>query len=122
MSASQIKSDISELTNIDKELKRLNELAKPLRQRKKQLEESILNYMNTNGGDKGLKAIKMTDVQIECVQKKRHERLGKDDKEVNVVQYLASKGLNDPRKAYYELQELTKGKEEIKQSLKLKKK
>ena len=118
MAALKIKTEINELKEIDKEIKRLNEAIRPLRQRKKQLEANILQYMNSNKG-KELTTIKVNDLEITAVEKTKHERMNKSEKESTAIQYLQQSGVPNPRKAYNDLQQMLKGAETTTKSLKV---
>ncbi len=119
MSVSRIKSDVTELKNIEKEIKRLNDLLKPLRNRKREIEEEVLKYMESTG-EKGLSAIKMNDVEVVAVEKKVRERLKKDEKEQKAIQVLHQNGVVNARRAFKDLQEMMKGKECTEHKLKIK--
>lgn len=119
MSVSRIKSDVIELKNIDKEIKRLNDLLKPLRKRKKEIEDEVLKYME-NTGERGLTTIKMNDVEVVAVEKKVRERLKKDEKEQKAMQILHQNGVTNARRAFKDLQEMMKGKENTGHALKIK--
>lgn len=118
MATLKIKSDVNELKKIQDELKRMNEVMKPLRKRKKEIEDNILDYMKTNG-KQGLQGIKLNDLEIVAVEKKVHQKLKKSEKENTAVQLLQQSGVTNPRKLYHDLEEMLKGKEESKQALKM---
>ncbi len=116
--ANRAKADVLELKNINNEIKKLTELMKPLKSRKKVLEAQILDYMKSIG-DKGLTAIKLTDVEVVAVEKRTHEKMKKDEKENTAVQLLQQSGVQNPRKVFRDMQEMMKGKENVKKSVKL---
>ena len=118
MATLKIKADVTELKKIQEELKRMGEVMKPLRKRKKEIEENILNYMKSNG-KQGLQGIKLNDMEIVAVEKKTHQKLNKSEKESTGVQLLQQSGVTNPRKVYHDLQEMLKGKEDTKQALKM---
>ena len=111
----KVKSDINELKKITAEISKLNELAKPLRQRKKELEAALLTYMNTSK-----KNIELPDVEVVSIEKSAREKLDKDEKEYSAVQLLEQSGIQNAKKVYYDLQEVLKGKETTTRKLKLK--
>ena len=119
MSAVKIKQDVIELKKIDAEIKRINDILKPLRARKKELETNLLQYMESTNG--GVTTIKLNDVEVVSVEKTKHEKLSKVDKEKTGIQLLSQYGvnINNAKKAYYDLQEMLKGKESVVPSLKL---
>ncbi len=118
MSTLKIKTDINELKEINKEIKRLNDTIRPLRQRKKQLEEDILTYMNQNK-NKNLTTIKMSDIEIMAIEKVKHERINKTEKESTAIQLLQQSGVTNPRKVYSDLQSMLKGAETTTKQLKV---
>jgi hypothetical protein len=118
MSVNRVKADVSELKQINLEIKKLMTLMKPLKERKKLLEAQVLDYMKSVG-DQGLKAIKMHDVEVVAVEKKVRERMKKEEKENTAIQLLHQSGVNNARKVYRDMQELTKGKENVKKQIKL---
>ena len=117
--SSKVKADINELKNINIEIKRLSEQLKPLRERKKQIEANILDYMKSSG-QQGLTAIKMNNVEVVTVEKKTREKMSKDEKESTAVQLLQQSGISNAKKTYKDLQEMLKGKEKSMPALKLK--
>jgi len=119
MSNAKVKNDINELKKITAELSKLNELAKPLRQRKKELETALLTYMNS-ADKKGISTISLPDIEVLSVEKTVREKLDKDEKEYTAVQLLEQSGIQNPKKVYYDLQELMKGAETKTKKLKLK--
>ena len=124
MATLKLKADISELKSIEQELKRLNELMKPLRTRKKEIESNILKFMESSnqqqGGVGGIAAIKMSDVEVVAVEKKTREKLHKDEKEQHAIELLKSNGIQNASKVYSDLQEVLKGKEHTQNKLKFK--
>jgi uncharacterized protein YydD (DUF2326 family) len=120
MATLKLKADINELKNIEQELKRLNELMKPLRIRKKEIESNILKFMETSNNNQGIAAIKMSDVEVVAVEKKTREKLHKEEKEQHAIQLLKNSGIQNASKVYNDLQELMKGKEHTQNKLKFK--
>ena len=119
MAQAKLRTDIIELKTINKKIAELCASLKPLRQRKKTLEEQVLGYMKTTG-EQGLLEIKMADVNITAVEKTKRERLKKDEKEDKAMQLLIRSGVANPGKVFKELQDTMKGKEAKTQVLKLK--
>jgi hypothetical protein len=122
MATLKLKADISELQNIEQELKRLSELMKPLRARKKEIETNILKFMETTNKQQQqtISAIKMSNVELVAVEKKTREKLHKEEKEQHAIQLLKSNGIQNASKVYNDLQELMKGKEQTQNKLKIK--
>ena len=117
MSAVKIKQDVIELKKIDAEIRRINETLKPLRARKKELETTLLQYMESTNG--GVTTIKLNDVEVVSIDKTKHEKLSKLEKEKTAVELLSQSGVSNAKKIYYDLQEMLKGKESVVPSLKL---
>ena len=117
--SSKVKADITELNNINNEIKRLSEQLKPLRERKKTIESNILAYMKTVG-EEGCIKIKLNNLEVVTVEKKVREKMSKDEKEQTAVQLLQQTGVNNPKKTYKDLQEMLKGKEKSAPALKVK--
>lgn len=118
MSTVRIKGDVTELRAIEKEIKRLQDLLKPLRQRKKEIENQILTFMQKTNN--GLQGLKMNGVEIQAVEKKVRERVNKEDKEQNAIRLLQQSGVHNARKTYKDLQEAMKGQETVKPVLRMK--
>ncbi len=114
--AARIKAEITELKNIGQEIKRLNAALVPLRQRKKLLEASILTYMKQGNG---LSTINLSNVQISQVEKTTRERMTKSEKDGTAIQLLQQSGVANPTKTYNALKEMTKGKQNVTQAIKL---
>lgn len=119
MASVRLKAEITELANLDAEIKRLMGLLKPLRQRKKVLEENILEYMTKNPSVGGVNAIKVNNVEIKAVEKKSHEKVSKDEKEAQAIQLLQQSGVTNARRTFRDLQNALKGDEKVTQALKL---
>ena len=119
MASAQIKLHVNELAKINAEIKRLSDIIKPLRQRKKQIEDGILQYMQSVG-NQGLTSIKLKDMELVTIEKKTRQKLKKDEKENTAVQLLQQSGVANARKMFYSLQEAMKGKEEMTHALKIK--
>jgi len=119
MSAAKIKQDVGELKNIDEKLRALHESIRPLRERKKQLEQSILQSMQSQGGSQGLTQIKLPDVEITAVQKKVREKVKKSEKETSAIALLQQSGVKNARNTFKELQQVMKGAEKEVKKLKV---
>jgi hypothetical protein len=114
--AARIKAEILELKNIGQEIKRLNAVLAPLKQRKKLIETSILTYMKQGNG---LTTINLSNVQISSIEKKTRERMTKSEKDGTAIQLLQQSGVANPSKTYRALQEMTKGKQQVTQAIKI---
>jgi len=122
MSNQKVRSDISELKKINAEISRLAQLMKPLKARKKEIEENVLAYMDEVNKSQGVSVIKLQDVEVATVERRSRERMHKDDKEQAALQVLEQNGVANPKKLYYDLQEMMKGKTTITNKLQLKEK
>ncbi len=118
---SKVKSDVSALKKINAELARLNELCKPLRKQKKEIEVRLLEYMNAKKGEP-IQSIQLPDAEVVSIEATKREKLDKDEKEYSACQLLEQSGINNAKKVYYDLQEILKGKETTTRKLKLKEK
>lgn len=115
----RVKADVNELKNITDEINRLNAMLKPLRQRKKQIEEQILQFMERTGNN-GLQQIKMNNVELVSVEKKHRERLRKEDKEKSAIELLQQSGIANARRVFNDLKDVMKGQETTTHVLKVK--
>jgi len=114
-----VKADVNELKKIEAEIRRLNDLIKPLRKRKKEIEGKILTFMQSTG-QQGLVKLKTNDIEVVAVEKTIRERVTKAEKEATAIQLLQQSGVQNPKKCYRDLQEMLKGKENVTQALKVK--
>jgi len=121
MATQRLRADVQELQRINAEITRLNGLMKPLKERKRAIENQVMAFMkqqNTNSG--GLTSIKMSNVEVEAVEKRLRERMKKQEKEHVAVQFLQQLGVHNPQRSFSQLQELIKGDERTVKTLKLK--
>lgn len=118
----KLRADVNELAQINAELKRLNALAKPLRERKKILESTLEKYLEQvrKTGRGSHASIKLNNVEVVQVEKRQRERLKKDERESLGVQYLEQLGVRDPKRTFSQLQEMIKGSEHVVKTLQLK--
>ena len=122
MSSTKLKFDIQELKSINNNLQQLSEQIRPLRQRKKQLEDSILQQMKHLSQDgSSVNTIKMQDVEIVTVDKKVREKMKKEEREENAMKLLQQSGVNihAARKTLKDLQEVMKGEAKSQPAIKL---
>lgn len=122
MATQRLRADVQELQRINAEITRLNGLMKPLKERKRAIEANVMSFMkqqSANGGS-GLTSIKMSNVEVEAVEKRLRERMKKQEKEHVAVQFLQQLGVPNPQRSFSQLQELIKGDERTVKTLKLK--
>jgi hypothetical protein len=116
MSTVKIVSDMKELKIINNEMKRCNVILKQLRERKKKIENNILNYLENNEKP----GVKYEDLIAVKKDKKQRERKSQTEKKEEAIRLLENNGIRDAENFYKEFIETIKGKEEIISSLKVK--
>lgn len=114
--ATEIRSNMKELKDINTEIKRLNILLKGHRDRKKELEENIIEYLDRTGQP----GIKYEDLIVLAGEKKARDRKKKEEKELDVLTLLEERGIRDSRTLYNDIIEAMKGEEKVVSSLKIK--
>lgn len=114
--ATQIRAEMKELKNINLEIKRLSVGLKGLRDRKKELEESILEYLDRTGQP----GIKYEDLIVLAGEKKGREKKSKDEKELDVLTILEHHGVGESRNVYKDIMNALKGEQKTAPSLKIK--
>jgi hypothetical protein len=116
MSSAQIASDMRELKNINKEIKRNGMILKQLRDRKKNIETNILKYLRQNEQS----GVKYEDIVAVQKERKTRERKTQEEKKEDIVKLLENNGIRNADNLYKELLETMKGKEELVPVLKVK--
>jgi hypothetical protein len=114
--ATEIRSNMKELKDINTEIKRLNIILKGYRDRKKELEETIIEYLDRTGQP----GIKYEDLIVLAGEKKARDRKKKEEKEFDVLTLLEERGIRDSRNLYNDILEAMKGEEKVVSSLKIK--
>jgi hypothetical protein len=114
--ATEIRSNMKELKDINTEIKRLNIVLKGYRDRKKELEENIIEYLDRTGQP----GIKYEDLIVLAGEKKARDRKKKEEKELDVLTLLEERGIRDSRNLYNDILEAMKGEEKVVSSLKIK--
>jgi hypothetical protein len=114
--ATEIRSNMKELKDINTEIKRLNINLKGYRDRKKELEETIIEYLDRTGQP----GIKYEDLIVLAGEKKARDRKKKEEKEFDVLTLLEERGIRDSRNLYNDILEAMKGEEKVISSLKIK--
>jgi hypothetical protein len=114
--ATQIRSEMKELKEVNTEIKRLAISLKMLRDRKKGLEDDIIEYLERTGQP----GIKYEDLIVLAGEKKCREKKKKEEKELDVLTILEDKGIRNSRETYLEILEAMRGEQKIAPSLKIK--
>jgi hypothetical protein len=114
--ATQIRSEMKELKEVNTEIKRLAISLKNLRERKKGLEEDIIEYLNRTGQP----GIKYEDLIVLAGEKKCREKKKKEEKELDVLTILEDHGIRNSRETYLEILEAMRGEQKVAPSLKIK--
>ena len=113
---SQIVAELSQLKEIEKELKRLSGLSRELKKKKEVIETRVLTYLNKTKRD----GVKTQDIMVLSKEKVSRPSKPKDEKEKDVQQILQRVGVRNTEQAYQEIMEAMKGEERRKQGLVLK--
>jgi hypothetical protein len=115
---SQIVSELNQLKEIDKELKRLSGLSRELKKKKTIIEGRVLAYLQKTKRD----GVKTQDIVVLAKEKISRPTKPKEIKEQDVQAVLHRAGVQNTEQAYQEILEAMKGEELKKQALVLKKK
>ena len=114
--ATQIANDMKELKAIIAETKKLTETLKELRDRKKQLESNILQYLEENQQP----GVKFQELIVLRNEKTTFTKKKSKDKEQAIVRILEENGVTDARSVYKAIGEAGKGEEIAVTKLKVK--
>ena len=112
-----IKAYVDELEQIHFEIKRNNSRNTHLRQRIKELEINITEYLN----EKGQHGLKYKGKAIMLEQKELRPAKKKKDKEEAMISLFEDLGVSDPKEAWSKLQDAQKGEKIEKTIIKFKK-
>jgi hypothetical protein len=110
-----IKSRLTELESINKELKRLSDSRKKLNKRKKEIEAFILEYLENNQQE----ALKYKGTLIRTKQKTLRPRKKAIDKKNDCERILEKYGITNKSQILEELSNAMKGEAKMKKELKL---
>ena len=97
-----IKAYVDELEQIQVEIKRNNVRNQMLRQRSKELEVNITEYL----AQKGQHGIKYNGRAIIMEQKEKRPIKKKKEKEADIISFLEKLGIDDPADVYNKLQDV----------------
>ena len=112
-----IKSQIDELDKIQLEIKRNNTSNKFLKQRAKEIEQSITNYLE----EKNEPGLKYNGKAIVIENKEKRLQKSKKDKKSDVVTLLENLGVNEPDNVYDKILDVQKKSPVSERKIKLKK-
>lgn len=110
-----IKFKLKELENINKEIKRINDSKKKLLNRKKEIEDFILSYLEKNKQE----ALKYKGTIIRAREKTLRPRKKEVDKKNDCEKILRKYGISNSNQILEELKNAMKGHARIKKELKL---
>jgi predicted transcriptional regulator len=105
--ATQIANDMKELKAIMAEIKKITDNLKTLRNRKKELENNILNYLEANEQP----GVKYQELIVLRNERTTYTRKKPKEKESEIVRILEENGISDPKKVYHMIGQASKGEE-----------
>lgn len=114
--AGTTKAYMCELRDVIAELKTLNNRAKLLRERKKELLTQVLEYVEYNE----LPGIQYQDLQVLKVETTTHTRKKKKEKEQSIIEVLEKLNISDTKSALSELNNAMIGEEKQSNTLRVK--
>lgn len=112
-----IKSYVDELQSVHREIKLNNVRNRFLRQRAKELEFNITEYL----AEKGQYGLKYQGRALIVENKEKRLRKKKKEKENDIISFFQDLGINDPEEAYKRLQETQRGEQIEEKKIKFKK-
>lgn len=112
-----LKASVEELNQIKSEIRRNNAVNKKLRNRAKELEQSIKEYLQ----EKNQNGLKYNGQAIIVENKEKRANKSKKDKYESAISFLQSIGVSNPEEAYSQLEDLKKGEAIEQTTLKFKK-
>lgn len=112
---SDIREDLKELSTIIERCKTIQDDLKELRERKKTLEQRLLEYLQ-HTEEVGLKYESFIFIPKD---RKKFKKLKKKERDEVAVKVLEDYGVTQPKEAYVNLMIALKGEEEIVQSIKI---
>ena len=112
----KVVSDLKELKNVVSEIKRLNIECKLLRLKKKELEDSIMEYLQVNDQP----GVKYGELVVLSRERTTRKKLNKKEKETNAIEVLEGLGVIDARTAFSNILDSMKGEETVVTSLQIK--
>ena len=114
--AQKVVGDLKELKNLSSEIKRLNAETKVLRLKKKDIEDSIMEYLH----EVDQPGVKYGDLVVLSKERNTRKRLKKKEKEDNAILTLENMGVINAKEALQSILESMKGEEIVVESLQIK--
>ena len=115
---SQIVSELNQLRNINKEIKRIGVVLKELRDKKAVIEERVLKYLEKTKRT----GAKTLDIEVEAKEKVKRPSKSKTEKQQDVSEVLRKVGIRDTESTYAAILDAMKGEETVKPTLVIKEK
>lgn len=112
---SSVTAAVNELESIMKELQKVRLQTRKLNQRKAQLEEEILRYMESTEETK----LKYKGIKIQAEEKEVYKRKKKADKDESAMETLRSFGVPNPEAAYRQVLQSMRGSPQHKYKVKI---
>jgi hypothetical protein len=109
-------SALEEIYKISLEIKEANKKLKSLRDRKKELEQDVINYLEETDQP----AVKYKNIVVISDQGEKRKRKKKKDKETDCIKTLKALGVNNPKDAFEKILESMRGEKTSITKLKLK--
>jgi hypothetical protein len=104
-----VREDLKELSRIYERLKTLSNEIKELRDRKKDLENNLIDYLQ----ESEQVGLRYESFIFFPKDKKIRKKLKKKEREETAIKVLEDYGVNQPKEAYEKLMDSMKGEEEI---------
>jgi hypothetical protein len=114
---SSIQSYVSELKNLNIELKRVNKNAFDIRKKIKEVEKNIIEYLR----EKEQPGVKYQDMAIIVENKTKRANKKKKDIEEDSIRILEENGIRDPKNVLDKILDARKGDEVENKKIKIKK-
>ena len=106
-SAAQIAANMNELKQINTEIKRLSTQLKILKEKKKEIDENIIEYLKEKDSD----AIRYKDLVVQTKDKRHREKKKKVERENDILNVLQQAGVHDSVKVLDGIKSALRGKE-----------
>lgn len=116
MSEKKVCAELEEIYKIAEEIKEYNKTIKKLRDRKKELEQSVIDYLD----ETDLPAVKYKNIVVFSDQKEQRKPKKKKEKEIDCIKTLKELGVSNPKDAFEKILESMRGSPKAVTKLKLK--
>lgn len=110
-----IQEELQELDSVNKQIAQLNKQLKTWKQRKKELEVSISEYIR----EKDLPGVKFQGKAVILEERPTFDRKKKKQQEADAIEVLRRYGINNAEQALHEVMSARRGEEKITNKLKL---